>query len=39
MRGFFLCRSWLQNPNSCCLLGIRSISFQIFCLFSWSNVC
>jgi len=30
MRGFFLCRSWLQNPNSCCLLCIRSISFQIF---------
>ncbi len=39
MRGFFLCRTWLQNPNSCCLLGIRSISFQIFCLVSWSNVC
>ncbi len=26
----FLCRSWLQNPNSCCLLDIHSISFQIF---------
>ncbi len=30
MLGFFLCRSWLQNPNSCCRLRIRSISFQIF---------
>ncbi len=39
MRGFFVCMSWLQNPNSCCLLGIRSILFQIFWLVSWSNVC